>query len=218
MIRVFFGFIFGILMLALAAGIAILGGKLFDASRNFEVNSVIFQPADLSRDRIEKPIALDVLSEETLRERLVKKFVYEYLYVLPDTENVKRRRRGDSVLARMSDPTTTVFKEWSEKIAPDLEKLAGMQVLRRVVVREVTNPPGEYIKVVYDLHTWDVANDITCPPQITKDKIMFIRLDFEKGLRQHTTSGSRFNIRDFLENGGDPATIFRFKVLEVVAR
>ncbi|MCL2749239.1 MAG: hypothetical protein FWE50_04175 [Alphaproteobacteria bacterium] len=216
--RALFSLIFGILMLLLAAGIAVMGGKMFDVSRNFEVNAVIFQPADLSRDRIEKPIALDTLSEETVRERLIKKFVHEYFYIMPDADDIKRRRRSDSVLARMSDPASGVFKEWNEKVAPDLEKMAGMQVLRRVVVREVTTPPGEYIKVVYDLHTWDMANDITRPPQVSKDKVMFIRLDFEKGLRQHQTNGAKFNIRRYLENGGDPATIFRFKVLEVVAK
>jgi hypothetical protein len=215
--KFFVSFLFGMIMLAVVAAMAVLGGRIFDASRNFSINSVIFQPADLSRDRTEQPIALDVLSDEFLRNSLIKKYVYEYFYILPDSTDMKRRRSGMGALARMSD--ASAFKDWNDKFAPDMEKLADQGVLRRVAVNSITRPQSsEYFQVSYDLMTFDIANDITRAPRITKDKVMFIRLDFEKGLRQIQTNGAKFDIQKELRDGGDPATIFRFRVMEVVVR
>lgn len=213
------GLLFGTILLVVAAGTAVMGGKIFDISRKFSVSSVIFQPGDLSQDRIEKPIDLDTLSIETVRNHLIRKFVHEYFYIVPDAGNMAARRKLGSVLYRMIDPTSPVFKEWDEKFGVDMEKMAGQQILRRVVVNSIAQPPkSEYFQVSYDLLTWDVANDITRAPVASKNKSMFIRLDFEKGLRQLQTNGARFNIKKYLEEGGDPATIFRFRVLEVVVK
>ncbi len=203
--------------MALVLAIALTGGKSFDASRNFSINSVIFQPADLSRDRIEKPIPLDVLSDEFVRDSLIKKFVNEYFYIAPDSFDMARRRRTDSTLARMSDPA--VFDQWNEKFAEDMENLADQNVMRRVIVNSINLPANsEYFQVSYDLLTWDVANDITRQPLIQKNKSMSVRLDFEKGVRQQQTNGARFDVKKYLVDGGDPATIFRFRVLEVVVK
>lgn len=203
--------------MALALAITLTGGKSFDVSRNFSVNSVIFQPANLSRDRIEKPVPLDVLPDEFVRDSLIKKFVNEYFYIAPDAGDMARRKRTDSALARMSDPV--VFDQWNEKFAEDMEKLADQNVMRRVVVNSIVLPPNsEYFQVSYDLMTWDVANDITRAPLIQKNKSMSIRLNFEKGVRQQQTNGARFDVKKYLEDGGDPATIFRFRALEVVVK
>ena len=203
--------------MALVLAIALTGSKSFDASRNFSVNSVIFQPADLSRDRVEKPIPLDVLSDKFVRDSLIKKFVNEYFYIAPDAGDMARRRRVDSTLARMSDPA--VFDQWNKKFAEDMEKLADQNVMRRVVVNSISLPANsEYFQVSYDLLTWDVANDITREPRIQKNKSMSVRLNFEKGVRQQQTNGARFDVKKYLADGGDPATIFRFRVLEVVVK
>jgi hypothetical protein len=202
------------------AGIAVLGAKIFDASRpelGFSVKPVIFQPANLSRDRIEKPIALSDLSDDYVRNNLIRKFAHEYFDILPDTGDMVRRRRTDSALARMSDEA--LFKEWDQKFASDMEKLALQNIMRRIVVRDISKPAGsEYFLVKYDVLTWDVANDITRDPQAETDKTMFIRLNFEKNVRQRLSNGKKFDVKKHLESGADPATIFRFKVLEVEHR
>lgn len=210
-------FLFGMILLVIATGIVIIGGKTFDISRNFSVNSVIFQPADLSRDRIEKPIPLNVLTDEFVRNNLIKKFVNEYFYIVPDTDDIQRRRKTDGTLARMSDPS--VFKEWNDKFAEDMEKQASENIMRRVIVNNIVFPPSsEYFQVSYDLLTWNIANDITAAPQIKKNKIMSIRLDFEKGARQKQTNGMNFDVKKYLSDGGDPATILKFRVLEVIVK
>lgn len=194
-----------------------MGGKAFDASRNFAINSVIFQPADLSRDRIEKPIALDALDDNFVRNNLIKKYVHEYFYITPDEADMARRHSASGALARMSDGA--VFLEWNEKVAPDMKKLAEKNVLRRVVVNEISALPGsEYLRITYELQSWDVSNDIMRAPLVQKNKSMFIRADFEKGLRQTTSGGAKFDVKKYLESGGDAATIFRFRVLEVVIK
>lgn len=215
--KTFISFLIGIILFATLAIIALTGSKSFDASRDFSISSVIFQPADLSRDRIEKPIALDALSDEFVRDNLIKKFVYEYFYVIPDTDDIDRRRESSSVLYRMSEPS--VFNEWDDTIAEDIDKMASQNMLRRVVVNNIDLPPSsEYYQISYDLLTWDVANDITRAPKIEKDKKMSIRLEFEKGQRQYQTNGARFDIKKYLSDGGDPATIFRFRVQEVIVK
>lgn len=210
-------FLFGMILLVIATGIVIIGGKTFDISRNFSVNSVIFQPADLSRDRIEKPIPLHVLSDERIRNNLIKKFVHEYFYMVPDSDDMQRRRKPGSTLARMSD--STVFKEWNDKFAEDMEKQADQNIMRRVVVNNIVLPPSsEYFQITYDLMTWDIANDITAAPQIQKNKTMSIRLEFEKGVRQKQTNGTNFDVKKYLSAGVDPATIIKFRVVEVIVK
>ncbi|MGI5846030.1 MAG: hypothetical protein ACOX7D_02515 [Alphaproteobacteria bacterium] len=208
---------FGIFLVVITASIAIIGGKAFDISRNFYVNTVIFQPADLSRDRIEKPIPLDVLSDEFIRDNLIKKFVHEYFYIVPDSGDMQRRKKFDSTLAKMSIPS--VFKEWNDKITADMDKLVDKNIMRRVVVNNIALPPGsEYFQVHYDLLTWDIANDIMAAPQVQKNKTMFIRLDFEKGVRPKQPNGANFDVKKYLSGGSDPATIFKFRVLEVIIK
>src|SRR5574344_3122530 len=108
-------FLFGSFLLVIAAGLAVIGAKIFDVSRNFSVNSVIFQPADLSRDRIEKPLPLHVLSDDFIRDNLIKKFVYEYFYIVPDSGNIKKRRIPRSTLAEMS--SESVFNQLNNDFA-----------------------------------------------------------------------------------------------------
>ena len=204
-------------LVVIAAGMAVVGGKAFDVSRKFSINSFIFQPADLSRDRIEKPIPLDALSDEFIRDNLIKKFVNEYFYIVPDNGDMQRRRKSDSTLARMSDPS--VFNEWNDNFAEDMEKQADQNIMRRVIVNNIVFPPSsEYFQVSYDLLTWDIANDITAEPQIQKNKTMSIRLDFEKGVRQKQTNGTNFDVKKYLSAGSDPATILKFRVLEVIVK
>lgn len=210
-------FLFGSVLLVIATGLAIIGAKIFDISRNFSVNSVIFQPADLSRDRIEKPLPLHVLSDDFIRDNLIKKFVYEYFYIVPDADDIKRRRMPHSTLAEMS--SESVFDQWNKDFAKDMERQANENVIRRVFVRNIVLPPSsEYFQITYDLLTWNIANDITAAPQIQKNKTMSIRLNFEKMVKQKQANGINFDVKKYLSDGADPATILRFRVLEVIVK
>jgi hypothetical protein len=100
-----------------------------------------------------------------------------------------------------------------------MEKQAGQNIMRRVVVNSIVFPPSsEYFQVSYDLLTWDIANDITAAPQIQKNKTMSIRLDFEKGVRQKQTNGAIFDVKKYLSSDADPATILKFRVVEVIIK
>jgi len=210
------GFLAGLIIIAAAAITVHLSARAFDASRDFEVAAVIFQNADLSEDRMPKPIPLADMNPDIVRNTLIKKFVYEYFYVVPDIQNVEARRGAGSVLSRMA--SAAIFKDWVENVSPDISTLAGNKVLRRVRVHDDINQSGDYFYLTYDLLEFNQPNNLLAKPKITSNQTIGLKINFENGIWESYSNGNAFNARKELENGADPATMFRFKVSEVVLR
>lgn len=204
-------FFAGLILLGLTFVTLYFSGALFDATNNRYINAFVFQPNNLSVDRIGRPIPVDELSDEFIRKRLIKKFIIEYFYATPDVEDIAQRTRSNSVLSAMATPL--VFKEWVNGEAKDIETLAGYKSLRTVTVADEIIPQGDYWEVRYRLKTWDTPNDMDLEPRF-EDGIVYIKISFEKGIRDQI-NGQDFNVNKYLKDGKDPAVIFKFKVEEV---
>ncbi len=210
--RKVFMFFVGSLLLLLTFVALYFSGALFDISNERYIQAFVFQPNNLSNDRIGHPVPVEQLSDKFIRERLIKKFIIEYFYVTPDIENIALRTRGDSVLAAISAPG--VFKEWKNTNVKEIEQMAGKKNLRTVTVKDIILPQNsDYWDVSYELKTWDESNNMNLTPS-TKDGILHIKISFEKGIRDKR-SGQNFDVQKYLKDGGDPAAVFKFRVEEV---
>lgn len=207
-------FLVGLLLLLLTFVTLYFSGALFDAADKRQIEPFVAQPNNLSEERIGRPITIEQATDTFVRERLIRKFVYEYFYVNPDVENIARRTRGDSVLATLS--SKDVFNQWRAGTAEEIENLASKKYMRTVnIAREIILPKdSNYWVVNYDLYTWDAPNDMGLLPMVTSGT-MYLKIEFIKGIRGQSGS-SEFNVKQHLENGGDPAAIFMFRVDEVM--
>ncbi|MBN1324797.1 MAG: hypothetical protein JW974_01095 [Alphaproteobacteria bacterium] len=204
-------FFAGIILLLLTFVALYFSGALFDASNDRYIEAFVFQPNNLSTDRIGHPVPVEKLSDKFVRERLIKKFIIEYFYINPDVENIALRTRSDSVMAAMSAPD--VFKDWRKTEVKEIEDLSGKKAFRTVTIGDEILKKGDYWEVYYELKTWHETNNMNLTPDV-KNGIMYIKISFEKGIRDKRAGGS-FDIQKFLENGGDPAAVFKFRVDEV---
>jgi len=207
-----FVFFTGIILLLLSFAALSFSGFLFNASDEMHIEPYIFQPNNLSTARIGRPVPIEQVSDEFVRDRLIKKFVYEYFYVIPDIDDVSNRTGGESVLAAMS-VNSDVFNKWRAGPAKDIEKLAREKVLRTVSVADEILSRGDYLEIRYETKTWTTPNFMGHTP-LVESGVLYIKLDFEKSVREQR-SGKNFNVQEYLNNGGDPAAIFKFRVAEV---
>ncbi len=202
-------FFAGILMLALTFAAIWASASVFDAVGGLSIKPYFFQPNNLSSRRIGAPQTPAELGMDEMRRRLVTKYITEYFYVIPDAADVTARMRGDSILARLSTPT--VFKEWKEGEAEEIQRLANDKALRTVaVVGDIfkPTPDSDYWTVRYQLKTWLAPNDFSQNLQVT-DGVLYIVIREEEGLRPS------LDIRRYLEQGYDPAGIFKFEVTAI---
>ena len=208
-------FFAGLALVALILAALFFGAVLFDTAGVAQVRGFIFQPNNLAAMRVGAPIPLDETTDSFVRDRLIRKYVGEYLRVIPDATYMESRRHSRSILAAMSAPEA--FTEWDAKIAPALEKLAADGVLRRVIVHDIVLAE-DYYMVSYELLTWDSPNAIEVLPKSTRG-IMHLQLYFEKAMWETVDGridGMPFDAGKYLESGRDPAGMFRFKVRKVV--
>jgi hypothetical protein len=138
----------GIALVGLIFAAVFFGGFLFDVAGGARVNGFIFQTNAHSAGRIGTPMPLDELTDSFVRDRLIKRFITEYFYVIPDLSNVQARI-DNGILARLSSPD--VFAEWRQKTAPELAQLAAKKRLRlgqtvKVLVENISKKnPGEVL-------------------------------------------------------------------------
>lgn len=204
-------FFSGIMILLLSVTALYFSGALFDANNDRYIDAFVFQPNNLSSDRIGTPVSIDQLSDKFVREKLIKKFITEYFYVNPDVENIALRTRSDSVMAAMSGPI--VFKDWKKNVAKEINTLSDKKFMRTATVVDEIIKKGDYWEVHYELKTWDKSNDMNLTPQV-ENGIIYLKIVFEKGVRDKR-AGSKFDVQKYLNSGGDPAAIFKFRVDEV---
>lgn len=214
-------FFAGLVLLALTVAMLVLTSAIYDTSSQESIITYFFQRNDWSMLRPGTPVRASDISETTMREMLIKKYVTEYFYAVPDYDDITRRMNGSTVLARMS--SSEVFDEWKRGEAVGIRSMAQNNMMRTVeIAGEIFKPSdSDYWVVPYVLRTWSKPNDMSLAPQITRGTLL-LNIRFKNEIREYDNSGRPFDIGQYLklgynrfEFGYDPAAIFRFQVIEL---
>lgn len=204
-------FLAGLMLLVLMFGALYFTGAIYDAGSRTEIDTFFFQPNNLSSMRVGVPASPEELGESKVRDRLIGKFITEYFYATPDAENIARRTRPGSPMSQMT--TATVFNAWQNGEAQVIQELAGKKAMRMAtVIGEIRNPVGsKYYEVDYELKTWATPNDLSSHPSVSRGT-MFLDITYEPGIRESIREAG---IHKYLDDGGDPAALFKFRVNEI---
>ena len=212
MIRKLITFLASIVLIALTIAMLFLASAIYDSTKKSSVDTFFFQTNRLSEMRPGAPVTAAEIGETAMREMLIKKYVNEYFYAIPDRENIARRMTRSSTLAWMSAPS--VFNTWVQSEGETIATMADQKMMRLVDIDgEIFKPAdSDYWVVPYVLYTWTNANDMESAPIITRGTLL-LDVFFVPG----TTD--KFDIGKYLkhdynrfETRRDPATIFRFGV------
>lgn len=198
--------------MVLMCGALVLTGVIYDTGSKTTIDTYFFQPDDNAIRRPGVPVSDLVLGADKMRERLIAKYITEYFYVTPDVSDVTRRREGRTSLRRMS--SRDVFNAWLKNVAPEIEDLAKNRALRTVsLVSVAPDTNNKYWIVNYELRTWHVPNNFASAPDITRGT-MYLGITYAPGMRD--TVGKQ-SVEEYLESGGDPASVFKFIVIDVAS-
>ena len=210
-------FLAGIVLIALTIAMLFLMSAIYDSANKNRIETFFFQTNSLSEMRPGMPETPTQIGETTMREMLIKKYVNEYFYAIPDIENIAKRTSRASTLARMS--VSSVFNNWVDTEADKIQTLAENKMMRTVEIDgEIYKPTrSDFWVVPYILYTWDTANDMDAAPIITHGTLL-MDITFDMGVRE-TVGGDTFDVGNYLnhsynrfESGYDPAVIFKFRV------
>ena len=203
-------FLGGLSLMLMTFAILYVAAGIFDAGGMRNIDTYFFQTNGQSAMRLGVPASTRDLGPAKMRDMLIKKYVYEYFYALPDTDNITRRMAPNSTLARMSQRSSGVFDTWLEVEAPVIADLAANNALRMVrVIDPITKPDGsDYWVVQYELKTWYSPNDMTAMPETTYGK-MYLVIYTNDGYNELRDT---IDLDHALKNGMDPATLFQFIV------
>ena len=204
-------FLGGLLLMVLMFGTMVISGAIYDTGGKTTVEPYFFQPNDSYRQRLGVPAAPADLGDESMRNRLIAKYITEMFYVIPDVTNAQQRMNAQTSLRTMS--TRVAFEKWQKNIAPEIEKLAQQRSLRTVSVLDITpQANSEYQIVQYETKTWYVPNNMAADPEIKRD-VIYLKIAYKPGMWEQVRGKS---IEEYLEDGGDPAAVFLFGVEDFV--
>ncbi len=207
-------FLVGFLLCGLVLAQMFFTGAIYDAQNQIKINPFFFQPANISKDRVTNIIPASDLSQTEIKEKLIKKFIKELFYVLPDVENATARIEGidpETYLLNEKKPSwlnyvamPDVLKMWQEQIAPEIKEMAEQNMLRTAIVKSIQTESTGLLRVNYELRTWQAANDMQTKPYVeTKELLMYIG-DENVSISTIETQ----NALIWLENGNDAARVF----------
>lgn len=207
-------FLLGLLLICLTAAMLFIGAAIYDTASQQTVDTFFFQPANLSSERIETPVALEELDNETVRNMLVDKFITEYFYVIPDVQNATERVNGDTGLRILVD--AAAFAKWKNTEAPLILELAEKSVLRlaRVIDIELPEFSDGWWTLTYELTTWEKPNNLFVSPTVTQGT-MNIKMRYEPGFWKKSNGIAEMDIAAHLEAHKDPSLIFKFRVYDI---
>ena len=205
-------FLAGLLLLGMTGMGIYFAGGIFDAGRNNNVFPFFFQPNSLSTQRPGVPQTPEYMGDAQFMDLLVRKFITEYFYAAPDVENIAQRTKPGSILYRIS--SAPVFDEWIANEAKNILELAQNKAMRTAhVIDSIFKPNGsQYWVVNYELKTWEKPNDFNVTPTITRGT-MYMDIHYEMGMR---TDVDIETLHEYLEDGGDPAAIFNFSIVQII--
>lgn len=215
------GIFIGILIIAIMFIMLYLGGAIYNAGDMKNTRSVVFQPNDLSSNRIAKPIMVNDIGESVFRDRLFQKFMHEYFYVIPDAGDIARRKDSKGALRVLA--SGEVFDAWVKNTAEDLQSLASQNFMRQVNVLESYLPEdSDYWIISYELTTWDSPNDMNAEPTVVVGTAQLkLKRDSKNNeidprqIKARKSNGDAFDPMEYIRAGYNPAGIFSFQVIEV---
>ena len=214
MIRKILLFFAGLILVLLMCGMLYMSGAIYDTATKTSVVPYFFEtnlhyPERLGTPDTPDELASDAAIEESeMFKRLVERSIIEMFYVTPDATELKSRLEGQTALGKML--YRSAFVKWQELIAPEIEKLTTERKLRLVKLVNII-PEEQYFNVVYELKTWNQSNNLEISPEISYDAI-YLNIRYEPGMR---TSIGKKSVEQWLEQGKDPATAFRFMVMDI---
>lgn len=208
MIRKILAFFVSIFLLLATAGALYMASLVYNAGDSLYINPFFFQPNDAFSRRVGVPANISDLGDDRIIEILIKKYVSEYFYVMPDYESTLARQDANGALFRCS--SEEVFNDWMLNEYPTIQKMASANMMRTaVVVDEIQKPIGsDYWIVNYTLNTWEDSNNITESPTVSKG-ILLMQLRYEPGIRESIVE---MGIHNYLDRGGNIVGVFKFVV------
>ena len=203
-------------LIALTVVMLFLTSAIYDSANKASVDTFFFQRNLRSAERFGVPETDIKIGETAMREILIRKYVTEYFYVIPDAENIAQRTRADAPLSRISD--TDVFIKWTNTTAEDIKRMANQKMMRTVQIDgEITKyGNSNYWVVPYVLYTWTLPNDMNAKPVMTRGKLL-MDVFYEPGLREVDVNSGNFLKKYYNETDimYDPVQIFKFGVLHL---
>lgn len=207
-------FLTAVLLIAIMSAALCVGAAIYNACTELTVVPYFFQPDNLSSRRVGTPATIDDYGADKIFNMLVEKFVTEYFYSVPDTENISRRIAGSTAIRQLA--TASVFNIWKNTAAEEIKELVEDKAMRLVHIAGISLPQdSEYWVIKYKLATWMRPNDMFSGPVFT-DGTMYMKINYQPGVRQRNPeTGQTVDIAKYLEKGRDPAGIFKFMVIDV---
>lgn len=204
----FWLFLSGLLLLLLMFTALFFAGAIFDVGQKINIETYFFQPEENYIKRPGTPLSPQDFGMQNMRDLLIQRYLTEYFYVIPNTDDITQRIEGRGALPKLS--TEAVFEKWVKDIAPQIQSMAEKNMLRTVEVLGVNQAPKSpnYLQVEYELKTWGKSNDFSVAPE-TERGVAYMQIEFKP--EQKIEIGKK-SATDFLENGGDPIAIFDFRV------
>ncbi len=217
------------LLLALMLGILVVTVAIYDTGNKSYTTTKFFSVNALQYERIDEPKTTGDLGDIVIRDMLVKKYVTEYFYVIPDVKNVEQRMqdyytklfpckwclfdkdgmRPKIIITPLYGVGVSAFNKWKESEALKIKQLAEKGALRTVNVTSIEVGETGYLIVDYELKTWFTGNNIYETPTVTKGRL-YMDVKYTPGTKQTA------EILQRLEDGWDAATAFNFIVGEVI--
>lgn len=208
-------FLGGLVLIALTIAMLFLTSAIYDSAKKSSVDTYFFQRNLRSIERTGAPETPSQIGETAMREMLIKKYVTEYFYVIPDVEDIAKRTMCGSTLSNMSTPE--VFNAWRDTTADEIQQLADEGKMRTVEINgEIFKPAdSDYWIVPYVLYTWNTPNDMTDKPVATYGTLL-MDVFYEPGTRDTIDVGNflKHGYNRF-ESGYDPAIIFKFGIMNL---
>ena len=202
----------------------ILVALIYRADERSSIKSYIFQMGNYASERIGNLQDINNISSNNLRNKLIAKYVSEYFKVIPDDADVKNR----PVLKDLSD--YDVFDDWKKNEAEKIAEMSKKKMFRMVRVSDdgiapldttnntatKTSDAGSevYYIVQYNTWTWQESNVMKTEP-IKEQNSVVLGIKFEPGLREKIRD-KKINIKKYLQDGKNPAGLFKFKVKSVI--
>ncbi len=217
-------FFTSIVLMAIVFAMIVVVALIYSATNRSQIKSYVFQMGNYPSERVGELQALQNMSPDNLRNKLIKKYISEYFKVIPGDTGVLNR----PVLRLLSDYTSSVFADWQSGEATKITEMSAKRMFRIVSIangdiapyNKTTNSDENsskmYYAVRYNTLTWKDSNIMGTEP-VVEPGILYIEIEFEPKIRQ-TMEGKPLDVRQYLQEGGDPSCLFRFRVSNIRGR
>lgn len=208
-------FLSGIILIALITMSIFVTGMVFDTGKKIDVETYFFQPGDSQIQRPGKPISPESIGASEMRDLIIKKYVTDYFYVLPDRQDTQNRLDGKTSLRTLS--RGAVFAKWQQDTGAKIMEMTEENMLRTVNVLSISQEmtDSSYWRVDFELKTWTTPNDLNTVPETTKHFI-YMNIAYEPGFREREYMPNNISVEQYLEAGNDPVAVFKFRVDDIV--